>query len=219
MINPNLTTKIDISYYSRERSWPTKFAIKRNSRILDVGCGRGMLGQFLKNELNCSVTGLEIIKENAIAAEAVLDNVIVGDIESIDLDGLGEKFDYVIFSDSLEHMLNPEKVLLRISSILKPSSGELLISIPNVRNFRVTMPLLLRDEWRYTEEGLLDKTHLRFFTLKSIKRLLEETGYSVITVTRDLPILTKSGFLNLLTFGILGNHLTSHYFIQSCPKK
>ena len=219
MINPNLSTKADKAYYSRERNWPAKFFIKKNSRVLDIGCGRGLLGEFLKNEYYCHVTGLEIIQENALVAESVLDKVMVGDIENMIIDELKESFDYIIFSDSLEHLLDPGKVLLRIGSLLKPDSGELLISVPNVRNFRVTIPLILRDEWRYTDEGLLDKTHLRFFTLKSIKRLLEESGFIVKKTFYDLPISSKSGVINRLTLGLLSNHLTSHYFLQSCKRK
>jgi 2-polyprenyl-3-methyl-5-hydroxy-6-metoxy-1,4-benzoquinol methylase len=201
------------------RNWPAKFSIKNNSRVLDIGCGRGLLGEFLKHEYGCHVTGLEIIQENALVAETVLDKVIVGDIESMILDEIKESFDYVIFSDSLEHLLDPGKVLIRTASLLKPDSGELLISIPNVRNFRVTLPLLLKDEWRYTDEGLLDKTHLRFFTLKSIKRLLDESGFKVMNAFYDLPISSQSGIINRLTLGQLSNHLTSHYFIQACKRK
>lgn len=219
MINPNLSSKTDKAYYSRERNWPARFSIRKNSRVLDLGCGRGLLGEFLKHEYCCHVTGLEIIQENALAADSVLDKVIVGDIETMALDEPKESFDYIIFSDSIEHLLDPGKVLVRVGSLLKPASGELLISIPNVRNFRVTIPLLLGDEWRYTDEGLLDKTHLRFFTLKSMKRLLEESGFVVKNTFYDLPISSKSGLFNRLTLGLLRNHLTSHYFIQSCKRE
>lgn len=219
MNNPNLLLKQDITYYSRERSWPALFAIKRQSRILDIGCGQGNLGAFLKQAFACHVTGLDILEENTQKALKVLDKVLLGDIETMDLNELEGPFDYIIFSDCLEHLLDPEKVLLRLRHLLQSKDGELLISIPNVRNFRVTLPLLLQDEWQYTDEGLLDKTHLRFFTLKSIKRLLRQTGFQVNQVRYDLPISSKSGLLNRFTFGLIRNHLTSHYFIQSCLKR
>jgi len=218
MINPNLSSKSDKTYYSRQRNWPALFNIKPNCKILDIGCGQGTLGLFLKQEYQAEIIGLEIIEENFLIAKTVLDRVVLGDIETIDLNDLGHDFDYIIFSDSLEHLLEPEKVVLRIKTLLKKDSGELLISLPNIRNFRVTLPLLLLDEWRYTDEGLLDKTHLRFFTLRSITRLLEQSGLSIKRIEFDLPVSSKSGLLNLLSLGILRKHLTSHYFIQSCLK-
>ncbi len=206
MNNPNLIPKKDKAYYARERSWPALFSIKEQSKVLDIGCGQGNLGAFLKQTFGCHVTGLDIIDENVQIARKVLDIVIMGDIETMDLNEVLGPYDYIIFSDCLEHLLDPEKVLFRILRLLNSKDGELLISIPNVRNFKVTLPLLLKDEWQYTDEGLLDKTHLRFFTLKSIKRLLSHTGYQVNQVKFNLPISSKSGVLNQFTFGLFRNH-------------
>jgi cyclopropane fatty-acyl-phospholipid synthase-like methyltransferase len=218
-MNPNSKINADEAYYSRERSWPSLFSIQPNSRILDIGCGQGYLGKFLKNTFKCHVTGLDIVEANALSAGKHLDTIIIGNVETMDLSILGAPFDYIIFSDSLEHLLNPEHVLLRISPLLSKENGQLLLSIPNVRNFRVVLPLILSDDWRYTNEGPLDKTHLRFFTLKSITRLLEESFFTVNEVHYNLPLSSKSGVLNLITAGIFRRHLTSHYFIQACPKK
>jgi cyclopropane fatty-acyl-phospholipid synthase-like methyltransferase len=214
-LNPNLAAKPDRAYYSRARTWPSLFGIRSGARVLDVGCGRGNLGAYLQQQHDSKVTGLEIIEENFKIASAVLHEAHLGDIESMDISTLGRHYDYVIFSDSLEHMLEPQAVLERVKNLIA-DGGRLLISMPNVRNFRVTMPLIFRDQWEYRDEGLLDRTHLRFFTGTSICKLLEHCGYRVEEVRLDLPLSSKVGLLNVLTLGLFRRHLTSHYFIQAC---
>jgi cyclopropane fatty-acyl-phospholipid synthase-like methyltransferase len=217
-INPNLEVKSDQTYYARSRTWPSIFGIRRGTKILDVGCGRGNLGSYLQTTYGSEVTGLEIIKDNFLVASTVLHEAHLGDIESMDMSVLGSRFDYVIFSDSLEHMLDSKAVLERVRDLMA-ENGHLLISMPNIRNFRVTIPLVFLDQWDYQDEGLLDRTHLRFFTCTSICKLIEQCGYKVEQVRFDLPLSSKVGVLNMLTLGIFRRHLTSHYFIKSCLKK
>lgn len=216
--HPNLEIKPDQAYYSRARTWPSRFGIGPGAKILDVGCGKGNLGTYLQDRHDAKVTGIEIIEANFVAASSVLQAVHLGDIESMDMSVLGSGFDYVIFSDSLEHMLEPQAVLESVKALLS-KDGRLLISMPNVRNFRVTVPLLFSDQWEYQDEGLLDRTHLRFFTCTSICSLLERCGYQVEQVRCDLPTSSKVGMLNIATFGLLRRHLTSHYFIKACIRK
>jgi len=218
MINPNASYKENTSYYSRSRSWPLLFNIERGSKVLDVGCGTGVLGKLLHDNLECKVTGLEIVEENYSQAKKVLNEVILADVETMLFPENNFTFDYIIFSDSLEHLLNPDQVLERVAKLLN-HNGSLLISMPNVRNFRVTLPLLFFDSWEYQEEGLLDKTHLRFFTYRSLKNLLKSKKFNVEKVLYDLPFNSKVGILNLITLGLFKKHLTSHYFVQSCVKK
>lgn len=212
--NPNATLNSDKSYYQRMRTWPNLFDLRRNSKVLDIGCGSGQLGQYFHRELQSEVTGVEITVDNYEIAKAVLSKTLLGDIETLDLDLIGCDFDYIIFSDSLEHMLNPDKVLNRVQQLLA-KNGELLISIPNVRNFRVTFPLVIAGNWEYQDEGLLDRTHLRFFTIASISNLLHKCGYSIEEIFLDLPKSSKVGLINKLTLGLFRNHLTSHYFIRA----
>lgn len=216
--NPNLEIKSDRTYYSRSRTWPSIFGLRSGTKILDVGCGRGNLGAYLQAKYASEVTGLEIIEDNFLVASTTLHKAYLGDIESMDMSLLGSQFDYVIFSDSLEHMLEPKAVLERVRYLMA-ENGYLLISMPNIRNFRVTIPLVFSDQWDYQDEGLLDRTHLRFFTCTSICKLVEQCGYKVEQVRFDLPLSSKVGVLNMLTLGIFRRHLTSHYFIKSCLKK
>jgi 2-polyprenyl-3-methyl-5-hydroxy-6-metoxy-1,4-benzoquinol methylase len=216
--NPNSIKKDDPEYYCRARNWPSLFNIKPGSRILDIGCGTGLLGRYLIDKYDSNVTGLDIIEDNYQKSSKVLHHVFFGNIETMDVKELGGDFDYIIFSDSLEHMIDPDKVVEIVKGLLT-SDGVLLISMPNVRNFRVTLPLLLLDSWEYQNEGLLDRTHMRFFTRSSLLTLLDFHGFRVCRVRVDLPIRSKVGILNLLTLGLLKRHLTSHYFVESCVRK
>ena len=216
--NPNLEINSDQTYYSRSRTWPSIFDLRSGTKILDVGCGRGTLGAYLQTKYASEVTGIEIIEDNFLVASKTLHKAHLGDIESMDMSLLGSQFDYVIFSDSLEHMLEPKAVLERVRYLMA-ENGNLLISMPNIRNFRVTLPLVFSDQWEYRDEGLLDRTHLRFFTHTSICKLIEDCGFKVEQVRFDLPLSSKVGILNMLTLGLLRKHLTSHYFIKSCLKK
>lgn len=216
--NPNLDAKSDQTYYERYRTWPSLFHLRSGAKILDVGCGTGNLGSYLQRKYSCKVTGIEIIEDNFLVASSVLHEAFLGDIESMDTSIFVSQFDYVIFSDSLEHMLEPKAVLERARDLMA-ENGHLLISMPNIRNFRVTVPLVFWDQWEYQDEGLLDRTHLRFFTCTSICKLIEQCRYKVEKVRFDLPLSSKVGILNMLTFGVFRRHLTSHYFIKACLQK
>jgi 2-polyprenyl-3-methyl-5-hydroxy-6-metoxy-1,4-benzoquinol methylase len=217
-VNINFKEKRETAYYSRARTWPLLFNLRSTPRILDIGCGQGTLGQYLKDKIDAEVCGLEITPNNFDIASKVLNRTLLGDVESMDLSLLGTDFDYVIFSDSLEHLVDPGRVLQNIKSVMS-EDGSLLIALPNTRNFRVTLPLLFLDRWEYTDEGLLDRTHLRFFTLTSITQLLQKSGYNVEDLYYDLPRSSKVGLLNIATFGLFRKILTSHYFIKACIRK
>jgi cyclopropane fatty-acyl-phospholipid synthase-like methyltransferase len=216
--NPNLEIKSDLTYYDQFRTWPSLFDIRHDTKVLDIGCGRGNLGTYLQDKYGCKVTGLEIIEENHILASLVLYETHLGDIETMDLSVLGSGFDYIIFSDSLEHMLEPKAVLERVRGLMK-EGGHLLIAMPNIRNFRVTVPLLFLDQWEYQDDGFLDHTHLRFFTNTSICNLIERCGYKVEQVLLNLPLSSKIGIINIMTLGLFRRHLTSHFFIKACLRK
>jgi len=217
-MNINITESHQETYYSQIRTWPLLFSLKNKPKILDIGCGQGVLGEILMNSISANVCGLEITKKNYNIALNVLNRAVFCDIESMDISLIDAKYDYIIFSDSLEHLVDPATVLKKIKHLIA-EDGALLISLPNVRNFRVIIPLIFHDQWEYTDEGLLDRTHLRFFTIKSITALLKETGYQVEKYYYDLPLSSKVGVLNKLTFGLFKKILTSHYFIKVCVQK
>jgi 2-polyprenyl-3-methyl-5-hydroxy-6-metoxy-1,4-benzoquinol methylase len=191
--------------------------INQSCNFLDVGCGKGSLGEYLRENFQGIVTGIEIFPEYAEVAAKVLNHVICGNVENLNLESHSETYDYIIFSDSLEHLIDPEFTLLKVKPLLR-MNGSILLSVPNIRNFRVMAPLLLFGQFEYQEEGLLDRTHLRFFTRSSIVNTLERCGFKVDEIYVDLPLRSKVGIINLFTLGIFKNILTSHYFIRACPK-
>ncbi|HMI99749.1 MAG TPA: methyltransferase domain-containing protein [Gaiellaceae bacterium] len=149
------------------------------TRVLEFGCATGYMSEVLKNRLGCTVTGVEIDPEAAALAEQHCDRVIVGDAEKIDYatELAGEEFDVVLFADVLEHLKKPGDVLRRIRPFIA-ENGVIIASIPNIAHGSVRLALL-GGEFRYRDWGLLDDTHLRFFTRASIQDLFEETGFVV----------------------------------------
>ena len=146
-------------------------------RILDVGCGSGGLGLFLKNHNNI-VYGVTVSEEEAVLAREKLDGVIVMNAENIsELSFPHKYFDVIIFSDSLEHLRNPSDVLRKVKPFLC-EGGLLIASIPNIANFKIRLGLLCGN-FKYTEGGILDNTHLRFFTLQTAKELILNAGYNI----------------------------------------
>lgn len=149
------------------------------TRVLEFGCATGYMSEVLKNKLGCTVIGVEISPEAAAIAEQHTERVIVGDAEKIDyaVELAGEEFDVVLFADVLEHLKEPGDVLRRIRPFVA-ENGVVIASIPNIAHGSVRLALL-GGEFRYRDLGLLDETHLRFFTRSSIQDLFEETGYVI----------------------------------------
>jgi 2-polyprenyl-3-methyl-5-hydroxy-6-metoxy-1,4-benzoquinol methylase len=158
--------------------------VPHEAKVLDVGCATGYMARALVDNRSCRVTGIEISEEAGKQARRHCDRVIIGDIETMDLDEeLGEeRFDAIIFADVLEHLRYPAQVLLRVRTFLS-ENGAILASIPNVAHGSVRLALLA-GEFRYRPLGLLDKTHLRFFTREGVQDLFEESGYAVTTWRR-----------------------------------
>ena len=152
--------------------------------ILEVGCAEGMTGNELKKRPGVFVAGIETNETAAEMARKVLDDVITGDIESMDIPYSPSVFDCIIFADVLEHLVNPLDVLKKMSKLLK-KDGTVIMSIPNVQFYGVVHQLI-EGNWTYQKEGILDETHLRFFTFKEIEKLVKEAGLSIQQVEETL---------------------------------
>ncbi len=164
--------------------------IHNNATVLDLGCGSGALGRHLTETQNCTVDGVTLSEAEAALAKPYYRRLVVDNLESCDLIATfeGQQYDYIVCADVLEHLSRPEKVLDACRKLLEPS-GKLLISVPNA-GYSGLVAELLEGEFRYREEGLLDRTHLRFFTRKSLKRFLSEYRWasdSIDTIVRQLP--------------------------------
>lgn len=182
-------------------------------RVLDVGCASGKLGENLKRLKGIKeVIGIEINPSVAKLAKKVLDKVYIADVEEIELLEYRAYFDCIIYADILEHLKNPWDILNKHRFLLK-NNGFVIASIPNVRYYKVIRDLV-RGKWEYREAGILDKTHLRFFTLKGIYDLFGSTGYNVIKVHKKLG---KTGrllkILNILMMDYLKEFMVYQYII------
>lgn len=155
----------------------------RNKEVLDVGTATGFVAEALAKR-GCKVTGIEAVPEAASRAKEHCERVLVGDIESMDLDELleGEAFDVIIFGDVLEHLKEPSRTLERMLPFLKPE-GYVVASIPNIAHGSVRLALLQGD-FDYRPKGLLDNTHLRFYTRQSIEELFRDAGYALDVLER-----------------------------------
>jgi O-antigen biosynthesis protein len=153
--------------------------VPEGAKVLEFGCATGYMSEVLRGRRGCEVVGVEISAEAAEIARGRADRVIVGDAEELDYEELlgNEQFDAVLFADVLEHLRDPEALLRRIRPFVA-ETGAVIASIPNVAHGSLRLALL-SGAFRYRPTGLLDDTHLRFFTRDSIQDLFESTGYMV----------------------------------------
>jgi methionine biosynthesis protein MetW len=152
-------------------------------RVLDLGCAAGALGAGLKARHDVEVVGIEIDPDLAREAEQRLDRVIVGDVRDLDA-GLG-RFDCVVAADVLEHLDDPWAALRRAVDVVE-AGGAVVVSLPNVGFFETFWQLGVRGRWPRRHEGIFDRTHLRWFTLRDARELLEQAG---LTVDRVVPLI------------------------------
>jgi 2-polyprenyl-3-methyl-5-hydroxy-6-metoxy-1,4-benzoquinol methylase len=152
-------------------------------KILDVGCGEGRFGRHVKEKFpDVEIHGIEKNRGAALKAKTNIDKVLNNDIHGAIKLIKNNFYDCIVFNDVLEHLPDPVDVLKKIKPKLK-KGGMILSSIPNVRFYPVIKELLLHKNWSYTDAGILDYTHLRFFTEKSIHELFEAAGYRVCLIT------------------------------------
>jgi len=174
---------VDLSNKNNSHTIMVQFILESNrkskARVLEVGCATGFFGAFLK-EQGFEVWGVETSVLQAKRAGRRLDYVYIGCIEDFlrsDECGNAGYFDYIVFGDVLEHLANPTEVLKSCAGILAPD-GAILASIPNVAHLAVRL-MLLEGRWEYAPFGILDDTHLRFFTRRSIVELFSTAGYCI----------------------------------------
>lgn len=185
-------------------------------RILDIGCAAGQLAGTLRAtrpSVKLEIVGIEVSPEAAKAAAATVDTVILGNIESIPLE-FEKYFDCVILGDVLEHLVDPWSAVRKVEMLVR-NSGTVIASIPNVQNWRVIVDLI-RGRWEYREFGIMDSTHLRFFTKKAIHALFIGSG---LLVTQISPLLTttKARIIDKTTAGIVSSFLAHQYLVVAKP--
>lgn len=208
-----------IPYYVDDRGDLAEFLAKRHISlggcVLEVGCAAGAAGP---NWRMLGATILEGIEPFPIAADAasasgVYDAVHCGTFET--WTPRYRSYDSVIFADVLEHLADPTEALRRVHAVLTRPSGQLVLSLPNVRHISVLSGLLFKGDWRYRPAGILDETHLRFFTKKSCVRLLHESGFRLEAFSRYGAFRASRVLAALWPW--LGEFLLSELFVVASP--
>jgi SAM-dependent methyltransferase len=165
----------------------------KSRRILDVGCGTGSLGSELKSGNEREVIGITFSSAEADLARAQLNQVLVVDLDSfVPTADLGQ-FDAIVCSHVLEHLREPKRLLSLLREHLVPG-GSLVVALPNLLFWKQRVRLL-RGNFKYTDGGLMDSTHLRFFDWDTARRLLTDSGFSLVNATAEgvcpLPVVRR----------------------------
>ncbi|MEN3335997.1 MAG: hypothetical protein V7641_5362 [Blastocatellia bacterium] len=192
-----------IEYYSEPRRDIQALIAAPGKRILDVGCAAGELGFALKQAGAREVIGIESSTAAAALAQDKLDGVLVGDAQSPDWPLAQSSFDYIIFADVLEHLVDPWSALASFSRYLQ-ADGRVVASIPNLR-FYLVIARLIFNAWGYRESGILDSTHLRFFTLPTIRDLFARAGLRIEKIERTYRLFEDQSRIGRL--GALASRL------------
>lgn len=199
-----------VEYFGHTRKEIRPLLPDRAERILEIGCSSGQTLAWLKtiypDARTVGVDGHQPIKDQ-IAANA--DEAVIHDLEQ-PLPELGT-FDLILALDILEHLREPAVVLRGLAQRLTPG-GRLIVSVPNISHHSILSGLLKR-RFEYQEAGILDRTHLRFFTESSAIALLNEAGLSVKAGVVNGLSRKKSRLLNALSFGMLKHYLVEQYIM------
>lgn len=158
--------------------------VGKNKRVLEIGCASGSQTKPLSQQFGCDVTGIEINPEAAEEARPYCKRLLVGDIERMDLNAeLGDsRFDVITFGDVLEHLRDPKSILDKVRRFID-ADGYVLISVPNIAHASVVFELM-NGRFDYRSTGLLDDTHIHFFTKRSLVRMVEDASYLVVELNR-----------------------------------
>lgn len=175
---------VDRDYYRQGRQEVEALVPNDAMRILDIGCGEGILGKRLLDRGAVEVVGIESDPVVSERAKENLSHVLQGDVEVIEIPFEEGYFDCIICADVLEHLKEPLTALKRFKRYLA-DSGVIIASIPNVRYYGV-INMLVEGEWKYQDSGILDKTHLRFFARKDIDALFKEAGFEITGIAVNM---------------------------------
>lgn len=188
-INPNgylqdsYGTKGSDYFTSARADIIARLPVDKTARIIELGCGDGATGRLALEEFKAGeYVGIEMFEPMAIEASRYLTRVHIGDVAKIELPEKSASFDVLICSEVIEHLVDPVPVLEKLLRLVRPG-GTVFASSPNVSHYRI-ITNLIRGRFEYEDVGAMDRTHLRWFTPDSYRRLFEEAGVEVIRLER-----------------------------------
>jgi 2-polyprenyl-3-methyl-5-hydroxy-6-metoxy-1,4-benzoquinol methylase len=159
--------------------------VGRAGRVLDVGCSSGYLAERLQVR-GSAVVGLDLDERAAMHARRFCEAVHVGDVETMELPFEAGSFDVILCGDLIEHLRDPQAFLTRVRPLLR-GNGRLVLSTPNVANWAIRLSLLF-GRFRYTERGILDRSHTHLFTRKTLRECIEAAGYRITEFDITVPV-------------------------------
>lgn len=218
--------------YTTYRPDVCRLVPERARSILDLGCSDGSLGQALKSRCaGREVRGVEFSESLAESAAEKLDQVAVANLDQARASLAafsGQKFDCIIAADVLEHLVNPETLLKELHPLFF-DGGALVVSLPNIRHHSSLYSIFIQGTFPRRSRGIFDDTHLRWFTLRDIKQMLDDTGYVIERVTCTLRVGDQGGgLLNKLAHRLLGpisdfhpirEFMAYQYVLRARPKQ
>jgi len=193
--------------------------IPRNTKTtLEFGCGFGEFSALLKERFHTESWAVEVNEEAAREAATKLDRVLHEEAFQ-SLEKIPEKyFDCIIFFDILEHLVDPYTLLRLVKAKLK-EKGVIAISLPNIRYYSTFKQFVLHGNWDYTDQGILDRTHLRFFTRKSIVKMFNALDYNIVQMEGIHPTHSRTfKILNILLLNSISDVRYKHFVIVVKPK-
>lgn len=199
------------NYYQSSRAEMISYIPKSVTRTLEFGCGCGFFSEIVTKEFNAECWGVEINDRAAQIASEKLYKVIRSDANDSLAILPDNYFDCIILNDVLEHLADPFYLLENMKTKLN-SNGVAVLSIPNVRFWNHLGAFLWRGEWDYKDAGILDNTHLRFFTYKSLLKIFQKLGYEVLKIEGLNPTHnTKFRVLNFFLWNKLWDAKYHHF--------
>jgi 2-polyprenyl-3-methyl-5-hydroxy-6-metoxy-1,4-benzoquinol methylase len=199
------------SYYAQGRGNVIAELTPPLGRVLDVGCGEGGANDHLRARGASEIVGVEILAEAAARAAERYDHVEVGDAQAA-LQRVEGAFDTILCYDVLEHLVDPGAVLSHLRTLAAPQA-RLHISVPNARHYSLVADLVLRGTFGYTEWGHRDATHLRWFTRRDMRGVLQDAGWSVASTTSSAQLRLRE--LGLPALQAVANSLGGEFFGRS----
>lgn len=198
-----------------------------NGSLLEIGAGScNTLVYAKENGYASKVFGVELCKiDNSNQDNSILDGLIIGDIEKLEFPYKEKEFDVIICGDVLEHLIEPYLIVNKLRIYLK-DDGVLIVSLPNFRKFSVLKSIFFDGDFKYTEAGILDKTHLRFFCKKNMIDLLENQNFKVIQVVSNEQCNLKRYFKSFRINKLIGcffkyifeEFVTLQYYLKAIKK-
>lgn len=207
-------------YYQQSREAMLKYIPENVKKTLELGCADGNFSELVKTNFGAECWGIEINPEVAEVAATKLDKVINGDVNQC-LDDIPDNyFDCVICNDILEHLADPYTLLINLKKKLT-AEGLVVASFPNVRYCRNLFELVVRGNWDYKDKGILDKTHLRFFTYNSLVKMFPQLGYELVTIEgleaeRNIKTVAVR-ILTMLLFNVFEDTMYHHFACVAKP--